>query len=65
MVIYELFATFVKFLIDHRSIVAANGVALLCLALHRAWIFWKEDEGLTGFGLAQLLIRDQVIYFVA
>lgn len=43
----------------------AYELLLLVLAVFKARIIWKETVGLRGFNLVGILIRDQVIYYLA
>lgn len=37
----------------------------MILVLYKAAVIWKENHGLNNLKLVQVLMRDQVIYFLA
>lgn len=52
-----------KLQIVYRCIISANGIAFLCIAVHRIITIRREGNGI--YGLMKVLIRDQAIYLVA
>ena len=40
-------------------------LVFMIFAVRKAAIMWKETTGLTGAKLMKVLIRDQMVYFIA
>lgn len=54
-----------KMFTDCRSIPMIYGSLLMFLALYRATVLLKAQPGMSTYGLIKILVRDQVVYFLA
>ena len=41
------------------------GLLLMVLAIYKAAEYWKMSSGFEGFELVKVIIKDQVLYFMA
>ena len=62
----ELFDLFKqKVFTDCRTTPMIYGLLLMLLALYKAAALWKAQPGMNTLRLIKVLVRDQVVYFLA
>lgn len=51
--------------VNDRVIPSVHGVFLMILAVHKSAKILKEDPGLNTVNIIKIIVRDQVVYFIA